>query len=852
MKPVVLTQIFAALTLCIGLWAGEVDQAQIFHERVKPLLESRCFSCHGAEKQKGDLRLDSREAAIKGGETGPSILPGKPDESLLLVAVLHSQPGLEMPPKEKLTKTETDLLERWIKAGAPWPVESSASPASNMKPGETLGNAWTDKRNPIVRIFGGQRLDLWSLKPIIQPSLPEILNKQWPQNSIDHFLAAEWEKENKTPAPEADSRTLARRVFMDVTGAPPTPEQLETFLADKAPQAYERLVDHLLGSPAYGEHRARQWMDVVRYSDSNGFDWDEFRPRAWRFRDYLIRSFNSDKPFNRFITEQLAGDELLEGAPKNQLEQDALIATGFLRMGPQDNSAPLFNEQARARAELMFDLTETTGSAFLGLTMSCCRCHDHKFDPLSQADYFRLRAFFEPVKYADDLPIDLKNEQAKIRTENEQLEKQMSPLRESREALLGSKGDELEWERLAKAAPEERAIYNLPRLNLSDEVKALAEKLNDKIEPKEKEIIAALDDETRKRFDQLGKEIADKQKQKKNLTHALLMTDGKDEQPTRIYFGGDYKQPREETPPGFISALDPNPATIEKPTNPQTTGRRLTLARWISSETNPLTARVFVNRVWQNFFGKGLVETANDFGLAGGRPTHPELLDWLASEFMRQEWSMKKLERMILTSAAYRQSAHPGSSNQATQQRLRRLSAEQLRDAVLQVSGLLTSYPGGPAIWPELPADVLQANPAFLDDNAEKTKGWYPSPEAKRNVRSVYLVQKRTVRIPFMETFDMPENSVSCARRNESIVAPQALSLMNSPLIAQAAEAFAKRVKSEAGDSVEAQIKRSFELAFLRPPDADEMEACHALMKERNLLELCRALLNANEFVYMD
>ena len=429
----------AIVIVCLltGFVVRADDEAdEHFVSRVKPLLDSRCVSCHGPEKQKGGLRMDSRAALLKGGDNGPAVVPGKPEASLLIQAVNHVKMELEMPPKEKLTTNEIAVLERWIRDGAPWPENVVTIETTTMKPGEQFGDAWHDPRNPIVKIFGGQRLDLWSLKPVTNPKLPAVKNRKLVRNPIDQFILARLDVANLSPAPEAYGRTLARRLWFDLTGLPPSPEEMQEFLADKRLDAYERLVDRLLALPQYGEHQARAWLDVVRYSDSNGFDWDEFRPRAWRFRDYVARAFNADKPFDQFIREQLAGDELLDGPPKNAADQDRLIATGYLRLGPHDNSAAGFNEQDRSRAELMADLTETTSSAFLGLTMGCCRCHDHKYDPLSQADHFRLSAFFELVKFADDLPLDLAPEQDVIRRKNQAFDEKIKRVETEREALL--------------------------------------------------------------------------------------------------------------------------------------------------------------------------------------------------------------------------------------------------------------------------------------------------------------------------------------------------------------------------------------------------------------------------------
>ncbi len=874
----------------VAVHADDQVATQHFVNKVKPLLDLRCVSCHGAEKQKGGLRLDSRAAALKGGENGPALIPGKPAQSLLLQAVTHTKADLEMPPKEKLTTNDIAMLERWIKDGAPWPETKLADAPTKLAPGERMGNAWSDPRNPIVKIFGGQRLDLWSLKVIRRPEPPKVANKQWARNSIDRFVLARLEAAKLIPAPEASRRTLARRLYFDLIGLPPTPEEMSQFLDDKSPDAYERLAERLLSSPRYGERWAREWLDVIRYSDSNGFDWDEFRPRAWRFRDYVIRSFNADKPFNQFVREQLAGDELLEGPPRTAAEQDCLIATGYLRLGPHDSSASLFNEQARSRAELMSDLVETTSGGFLGLTMACCRCHDHKYDPLSQADHYRMRAFFEPVKFNDDQPLDLATDQEVIRQQNAKIDQELKPWQEERDALLSKAKGRVRAERVAKLTSEERALLDTPKEKRTGEVKGKVEEVEKKVDPSDKEAKSALTTEEKPKHAELTKQIDARKKEKRPFTLGLLMTDADTKPPvTKILFQGDHKQERDAVEPGFISALDPNPATIRKAVNSKVTGRRLTLAEWIVSPENPLTTRVLVNRVWQGHFGRGLVATPNDFGLAGARPTHPDLLDWLATEFVREGWSIKKLHRLIVTSATYRQASSmsetgvqtasvfgvgskfstvlnpsrnrlagrtPGEMDAENQllwrQNLRRLAAEPLRDTLLAVSGLLQERNGGPPIWPELPPEILQANPAFLDDNETKTKGWYPSPKPEQNVRSIYLVQKRTVRVPFMETFDLPENATSCPRRNESIVAPQALSLLNSTLAVEAARSLAARVEQDAGKEPQAQVDRAFALVLTRLPDADERRVCLGLLQQRSLAELCRALLNLSELIYVD
>jgi hypothetical protein len=751
-----------------------------------------------------------------------------------------------------------------------WGCLVSLAAWADAAPTGSLGNAWEDPRNPVVRIFGGQRLDLWSLRPVKLQGVPSVdsltAEPTTRRSPLDAWLQSGLPRSSELRVPEAESRTLIRRLSLDLTGLPPSVEDVESFEREcvqelrsaggSASQAYERLVDRLLASPRYGEHQARQWLDVVRYSDSNGFDWDEFRPRAWRFRDYVIRAFNADKPFDRFILEQLAGDELLEGPPRDVSEQDALMATGYLRLGPHDNAAGLFNEQDRSRAELMADLTETTGSAFLGLTMSCCRCHDHKFDPLLQADHFRLRAFFEGVKFADDLPLDLVADQAAIREHNAGLERQRDEVEVRRQTLLAPHRERLRAERLTRLTDEERQWLKDPDDRHPEERRPRVATLRKQVEPKESELKAALEGDAKTLHAELEKQITHINSARREFTTGLLMTD-QETRPaeTRILVLGDHKRLGQPVVPGFLSILDPNPAVIPKPANPKTLGRRLALARWIASPENPLTARVFVNRLWQQHFGQGLVDTPNDFGLAGSRPSHPELLDWLAAEFVRGGWSVKHLHRTVVLSAAYRQAVvDPGSLSESLSFRRspRRLSAEQLRDALLATSGSLQLVSGGSPVWPDLPAEILQANPAFLDDNATRTKGWYPSPRERQSVRSVFLVQKRTVRVPFMETFDLPENSTSCARRTGSTVAPQALSLLHSPLAVEASQEMAKRVRQEVGNEPEAQVRHVFRIALQREPKPEEHEACLRLLRRRSLPELCRALINLNEFAYVD
>ncbi len=712
---------------------------------------------------------------------------------------------------------------------------------------QATGDAFTDKRNPIRKLFRGERLDLWSLKkPSREPvsDQPDRASGRLPKGppaseprasalrltSIDAFIRERLAKEKGDLAPEADRRTLIRRLTFDLTGLPPSADEVAQFVADKSPDAYQQLVDRLLNSPRYGERQARLWLDVVRYADTNGYERDEFRPLAWQYRDYVIRSFNQDKPFDQFIREQLAGDELVAGPPKTSAEADMLIATGFLRLGQWDSTASIFQEEPRLRAEMMADLTNTTASAFLGLTMSCCQCHDHKYDPLSQADHFRFRAFFAGVTSRDDLPVSVADEQAAIDKHNSELDQQAAPLKAEQ---------------------------------------------------------GKLDKANKARHEELKKQIGELESKKRQPRRAMGATDSGSTAPaTHVFYQGDFASPREEVAPGFVSVFVPGAATIQPPRG-NTTGRRLTLANWIASADNPWTARVIVNRIWQQHFGMGLVATPNDFGNSGARPTHPELLDWLAVEFMERGWSIKELHRLIVSSATYRQRSTGGSPVSELQgsrllyarQNVRRLDAETLRDALLSVSGLLKPYDTGKPIWPPVPEELLKAQPAILEaekgGDGGRMQGWYADPIEQTDVRSVFLVRKRCMPIPFLQAFDLPDTTVSCARRDTTVVAPQALMLLNSPEGVRYARAFADRVLSshrvasfDDPAATNKVIDAIFQQALQRSAKKEENALATEFLRRHliqhtakeavdqslrlTVTDLCRVALNLNEFAYVD
>jgi hypothetical protein len=838
------------------LFAGETasaDSASDFQDRVLPLLQARCISCHGSEKQKGKLRLDSRAALLKGGENGPAIVPGDPEKSLLIQALRQTHPDIKMPPKEKLPADQVEALAAWIKDGAPWVEAAAAAPAGR------LGDAWRDPRNPIVRIFGGKRLDLWSLKKISRPAVPSVKDEAWIKTPVDRFILSALEKAKLGPSAEADRRTLIRRVTFDLSGLPPTPEEVKAFVEDPAADAYERLVDRLLATPRYGERWARHWMDVIRYADTNGWERDEFQTQIWRYRDYLIRSFNADKSFFRFLSEQLAGDELHPGDP------DALIATGYLRLGPYDSTGSIFMEDAKNRNELMTDLANTTGSAFLGLTVACANCHDHKYDPISQVDHFRLRAFFAGVKRQDDTIIDPEEERERIRKNNDAVEARTKAVRARITEILEPARNVLLESRRGEIPAEILPLFDLKKEEQTAEIKQKIKPFAEKLKVSDADATATLGLELQKELGQLTKTLAEETKARLEFARGMTVRDSGAKPPaTNLFYQGDFTQPREEILPGFISVLDPNPAAVTPPAGLDSSGRRSALAAWVTSPENPLTARVIVNRLWHHHFGRGLVATPNDFGFSGVRPSHPELLDALASELFARKGSLKALHRMILLSATYRQRSIDDPARRALdpenvllwRQNPRRLDAEATRDALLAVSGSLLPKDSGPPLWPPVPQHLLDAQPGILETKSDQAardrkQEWYTDAVEKTDVRSIFLVQKRVLTVPFLQPFDLPDMNVSCGRRDVTTVAPQALQMLNSAFSERMAVAFAALVEKAAPDEA-SRVDRAVWLALGRASSEAERRRSIEFIHRHRLVDFCRVLLNVNEFVYVD
>ncbi len=712
----------------------------------------------------------------------------------------------------------------------------------------------------------------WAFQRVRRPVLPRVRNTRWARNPVDAFVLAKLEAKGLRPSPTADKITLLRRATFDLTGLPSTPEEVDAFLADRSPRAFEKVVDRLLASPHYGERWARHWLDLARYAESEGFKSDEPRPNAWRFRDYVIESFNADKPFDRFIREQIAGDELWPRDP------DARIATAFNRHYPDESNA---RNLMQRRQEILNDITDTVGGTFLGLTFACARCHNHKFDPILQADYYRLQAFFANVRADDHIVLA---PPAAVRENGEKMavwEEKTRSVREQMNSIEDPKRKEIYDDFFRKYPPEIQAAIVKPAAERTPIEWQMYYKAKPNLYPDEETVVNGLKREDRKKWDALKAELDQYAPLKPpELPIGTGIADvGRQVSKTYVLAGGVYDAPKQEVHPGFLSILDPNPASVVPPAKVQSSGRRTALANWLASPTNPLTARVMVNRIWHHHFGRGIVATPSDFGFMGEAPTHPELLDWLASEFVRGGWSLKHMHRLIMTSNTYRQSSGYREEAAAAdpQDKLlwryprHRLEAEAIRDSALAVAGLVNLRVGGPSVFPELPS--------ALGDQA----GWKATKDPEeRNRRSIYVFVRRNMRYPMLDVFDLPDTTESCPRRNVTTIAPQALTMLNSKLFLEWSQAFAGRVLQSAGSDPEAQVKAVYRLAFSRDPDAKEFEIARAFFKRQReilrertaageklalpaslpenvdqvdaaaLVDFCHVLMNSNEFVYIN
>ncbi|MFN7923333.1 MAG: PSD1 and planctomycete cytochrome C domain-containing protein [Bryobacteraceae bacterium] len=785
-----------------------------------------CLGCHGAAKM-GGLDLRSRETMLAGGKRGAALVPGKAAESLLFRAVAR-QGDVQMPPgKQALGAADVEAVRAWIDAGAPW--------------------------NAAVK---GGELDWWSLKKVRRPEVPKTA-----ANPVDAFVLAKLTEKGLKPVALADRRTLIRRAYFDLHGLPPSPDEVEKFVADGAPDAWAKLVERLLESPRYGERWGRHWLDVVRYADTGGFETDIYFPNAWRYRDYVVKAFNQDKPFNRFVQEQVAGDELwpdnldLPGGfdiPKEKLEHlDARIATGMYTIGPVYHEAALNGDQVRY--EWLTDVVDTTGEAFLGLTMGCSRCHDHKFDPLTRVDYHRLMAVFAGSE-EKEIPVVSRFSIFGFKSGYpnylmvEELKAAVSRIdRGARDRVVSKVRSRFSAEVLAaydvpdqKRSPEQRMMAAKLELAMTEAgLKENAEGKTADIPYTEGEL---------KEKDRLIRELGLASLKANPVMQTATVLGRADFIPdVHLTSRGEWRVKGEKMSPGLPAAIGGGAV--------ESAERRKALALWLTDPAHPLTARVIVNRVWHWHFGRGIVATPNDFGRQGEPPTHPELLDWLASEFVREGWSLKKLHRLILMSETYRRGSAPDDANSGIDAQNRylwranrgRLDAEALRDAVLAVSGKLNLKMGGRPVIPPLSKEEYSTMWA--------RNQWPEAMDpAEHGRRTVYLYVKRSFPMPMLTAFDQPDTSVSCARRDVTTVAPQALALMNGEFMLGQARHFAERLQKE-GDRAQ-WVDRAWRLALGRAPKAEEARKAEEFFTggatPEALQRLCLVLFNTNEFVYVD
>lgn len=784
---------------------------EIFQQRMLPVLARNCGSCHQASVASGGLRMSGLETLLAGGKHGSALVPGNSAASLM-VQYLRGERTPKMPLGQILPAAEEAELLAAIDAMQP--------PAKAVNPNREYAS--------------------WLFHKPVAPTVPSVRRAGWVANPIDAFVLHKLEANGLNPSPAADRRTLIRRVYFDLIGLPPTPDQVESFVNDSSPDSYEKVIDRLLEDPNYGERWARHWFDLARFAESDGFAIDGERPTAWRYRDYVIRAFRQDKPYDLFVKEQLAGDELNDKRAKAEDRSERIIALGFLRMGTWEADA---NFKTQLRQDFLNDVTSTASQVFLGLTTGCARCHDHKYDPIPQKDFYRLQAFFAATKPDDraaphlsvEDPAAMKRLMRQHEDESEEAAKHFKQVEEEyKQKFIAAK----------KLKPGDKAADDYRR--------ALKDPRDPAYTAEERRVYEAARDEARRladampRFRPVAYSVSD-----------VVPPQVPSVADTYLLQGGELAGKGEKVEPGFPQCLTgkAEPATI--PYAGGSSGRRGALAEWIASAENPLTARVMVNRIWQHHFGEGIVRTPSDWGMNGDRPSHPELLDWLAVQFVEKKWSVKAMHRLILNSNTYRQSVeHPEAVVQSAKdpgnrllwrRNWQRLEAEALRDSILSVSGSLTKSSGGPGVFLDIPADVAEGFEFFR---------WFPSQEKDQLRKSIYAFQRRSVMMPMVEVFDGANMNESCSQRSVTVVPTQAFSLMNSKFVNQQARRLAERALELAGPDRGAQIGKAFQLALGRAASVKEreeaMEMFGHLPAIDALTQLAVVLFNLNEFVYVN
>jgi len=845
--------------VAIGVWAAgyapgaRAEEPLTFEKDARPIFKAYCLDCHGGEATKGKLDLRLKRFAEQGGDSGPALVAGNVEESYLLERMREG----EMPPGDKKVPDEQiDIIERWIVQGA----RTLRDEPDSLPPGIGI--------TPEDRAY-------WAFQPVHKPEPPKLDDDARVRTPIDAFVLAKLREQGLNFSPDADRRALIRRATVDLTGLPPTLEEVEAFLADDRDDAYERLIDRLLASPHYGERWGRHWLDVAGYADSDGDGpRDTPRPYAYKYRDYVVRSLNADKPLDQFIIEQLAGDELVvreEGAELTADQVETLAATGFLRM-VADGTSHGGGDIPLASNQVVADSLHVVGSAFLGLTIHCAQCHDHRYDPITHEDYFRLRAVFEPAL-----------DPAHWRRPNQRLVSLYTEADRAKAAAIEAEAVELQKEvdakttkYIAEALEVELAKFEEP---LRGQLREALDTPDDKRSDEQKKLLAnnpklnitpgVLYQYNAKAAEELTKDrerVAAKRAEKPVEDFVSVLNEAPGVRPeTKIFHRGDYRQPTDPVKPGDLTILAPEGERFEIVDNEASapsTGRRLAFAKHLTSGEHPLVGRSLANRIWMHHFGRGIVETPGDFGALGGNPSHPKLLDWLAAELVDSGWSLKTFHRLIMTSTVYRQSSRrdpaaadvDGDGALLSRYPARRLDAETLRDAILLVSGRLDTAAGGPAV-----------------PVAEDSVGLV-LPEGDSPRRSLYLQVKRSSPVSILTTFDAPVMSVNCDRRAASTSASQSLMLMNGDFVLNHAKKVAERIKAEApdesGTAAERHIERAWKLVYQRPISDEEMEWAKSFAAEQRaaldrieaegdrdlivLSHLCQQLLNSNEFLYVD
>jgi hypothetical protein len=856
----------AALSLALAWVLAAADKPVSFSKDIEPVLQGSCWKCHGSAIQLSKLDLRTRDAALKGGEKGPAIIPGKAEESKLyrLVADIEKP---AMPMDGKLTAEQIATIKDWINQGAPW----EASDAGKQDSTSQLAALEDMPIPPEARKY-------WAFQKPIRYPVPAVSADL--RNPVDRFLEKTRREKGLKAAPRADRITLLRRAYMDLIGLPPTPVESAEFLADNSPHAWERLIDKLLASPHYGERWGRHWLDVARYADSNGFEHDFDRPNAWRYRDYVVRAFNQDKPYNVFLAEQIAGDEL------DWVTEDSLIATGFLRsyakVGFREKDNPQF------RYEYLDDMIATIGRGVLGLTVQCARCHNHKFDPIPQKDYYKMQAsLFGYVE--TDFPLTSREQAEAYQKKVAAVEAKIAPLKLQIREIEEPYRLKLAQQKYKKYPANVQRAIAIPEDKRTPGEALLANQVIRTTSASSDEIDRVISPEDLERKKSLSAQISAAEKERpKPIPMAAGVTDGDyrfapdgagDEPapgkgvkreavegsylfkgpghyqapPSYFLIRGDVESRGSLMKPGFVTvATYGNPPTEDPPADGHTSGRRKALAEWLGSPDNPLTARVVVNRIWNHHFGRGIVATIDNFGKMGEKPTHPELLDWLAVEFMNRGWSIKQMHRLLMTSEAYQMASQFNDDGDVEKDpentylwrfRIQRLDAEIVRDDIMAVSGSLNLEMGGPAVFPHLPAEILKSMVNGIWNNQEDgPKSWR---------RSIYVYRKRGLPFPMFEVFDLPDQNTSCGRRSVSTVPTQALTLLNDEFVLRQAKLFADRVKEAAPNDPLKQIELAYRIALTRPPDEKEMVMATDFLKKQSLVDLTHVLLNLNEFLYV-